>query len=161
MGHEHCWLRVEYLNSLVDMYGRCGAMSKAEKVFADLCQRGIADVVSFSIMIGSYARAGDVSNAMRVLEDGTKLKLRWTDQTFCSLLVACGEMCLLSTGESVHGIASRVGCCGVEYYTSLLYMYGRCGELKRAEEIHSDLCDRGMVTCQSLNCLLNGNEGLV
>lgn len=43
---------IEYCNSLLDMYARCDELEEARAIFEDLKQRGLADLITYTSMIG-------------------------------------------------------------------------------------------------------------
>lgn len=53
-------------NALIDMYGKCGSLSNAEKVFGNLFER---DCVSWNSMVTACAANGRVFEALDYLED--------------------------------------------------------------------------------------------
>ncbi|XP_021749589.1 putative pentatricopeptide repeat-containing protein At5g37570 [Chenopodium quinoa] len=57
---------VEVFNALIDMYGKCGKLGCARKVFDEMPQR---DVVSYNAILGAYARIGDEMGDAQMIFD--------------------------------------------------------------------------------------------
>ena len=116
------------------MYARCGELEQAKAYSTELKRRGLADVVSVHRVDQRLARAGKVTEAMAVLDEGTARKMQWNDRTFCALLVACGEAGELELGKRVHQIAlDHKVAKASKFLSALLDMYARCGELEQAK----------------------------
>ncbi|XP_054779158.1 pentatricopeptide repeat-containing protein At4g02750-like [Prosopis cineraria] len=120
--------------SLVDMYAKCGHMDAAFRVFESITRKNLA---SWNSIIGGYARHGLANRALeefnRMMEAGfTPNKI-----THVNVLSACVHAGLVEEGEKhfiamqrKHGIQTEM-----EHYTCMVDLYGRSGQLDKAEEI--------------------------
>ena len=92
-----------------------------------------------------------------MLEEGSARKLKYDDRTFCALLVACGEAGALDAGKSVHQIALDHGAGkGVEFLSSLLFLFARCGEFSQAEALLARLTREKLANAVTYNVMING-----
>ncbi|KAH7366418.1 hypothetical protein KP509_18G077200 [Ceratopteris richardii] len=97
-------------NALVDMYAKCGVLTKAAKVLNELPVR---DVVSWSALISDAA-------------------------TFTSILKACANLRRADLGRLVHIEILRQGLLESNALlgTALVDMYAKCGMLAKAQDAH-------------------------
>ncbi|KAJ8569866.1 hypothetical protein K7X08_006443 [Anisodus acutangulus] len=122
-------------NSLITMYGRCGAIHEARTIFEKM--KFQKDVISWNAMIGGYASHGFAFEALELFELMKCLKVRPTRITFISVLNACAHAGLVEQGrlyfksmDSEFGIKPEV-----EHFASLVDIIGRDGQLEEAMEV--------------------------
>ncbi|KAJ4715941.1 Pentatricopeptide repeat-containing protein [Melia azedarach] len=135
--------------SLLDMYGKCGKVDYAERVFNRIFPRSI---IAWNAMIGGY-----VLNA-RFLESFSCLKkMKEVDKlnpdhiTMINLLPSCTQLGALLGGKSIHGYAIRKGFLPhLVLETALIDMYGVCGELKKAEQIFEIITGKNLVSWNAM-----------
>ncbi|KAH7427482.1 hypothetical protein KP509_10G046000 [Ceratopteris richardii] len=136
-------------NALLDMYLKCGAVNKAEELFAEL---PFKDVVTWNTLITGLAQHELCDEALicfeRMLEEG----LLPDSITFISVLKACSSLHDITKGESVHMRVHRYGVSEKEAKigTALVDMYAKCGALVRAKDIFNQLFCRDVVTWNAL-----------
>ncbi|KAH7415344.1 hypothetical protein KP509_14G038700 [Ceratopteris richardii] len=136
-------------NTLVNMYGKCGNIMMAEKVFVGLPQR---DLVSWNAMLSVYVQHGEVFNAfflyMQMISEGIAANA----VSFVLILQACGILAehenlacrqleqsrpvSIQIGHAFHAVALKEGHgLNVHLCNSLITMYGKCGNLAAAEAV--------------------------
>ncbi|XP_024517065.1 pentatricopeptide repeat-containing protein At4g18520, chloroplastic-like [Selaginella moellendorffii] len=128
MEDEHC-----VATSLVNFYGKCGNVIKAQQAFDSLSSRKI-DTAAWSSLIAGYSRLGDAGKALTLFEkmkdEGTKM-----DNTLIlEVLMACSHAGLVDRGKNYFaffGEDHRV-CLGIEHYNCLVDMLGRANRLDEA-----------------------------
>ncbi|CAL0319104.1 unnamed protein product [Lupinus luteus] len=98
-------------NNLITMYGKCGSLSSARRVFDVMPQR---DLVTWNAILAAYASAGDFDSSatqegfrlFRLLRESVILTTRHT-------LAPMLKMCVLSGSdwatETLHGYAVKIG----------------------------------------------------
>lgn len=138
-----------YLNSLLNMYARCGELDEARSVLAELQRKGLASAASYSAMIGGLARAGRLEEAVKLLKAGSARRFAWEDRDFGPLLMACGDASDLVTGKQLHKLALEHKAVDVECSNGLIHMYLRCGEPKEAWNAFDNLKRRGLANAAS------------
>ncbi|CAL5427583.1 unnamed protein product [Camellia sinensis] len=130
-----------FLNTkLVFMYGKCGSLLNAEKVFDRMCER---NVFTWNAMIGAFVANGEPFGALELFRlmrvSGVPLDAR----TFPSVLKACGELNNLCLGTEIHGLAIRLGfVCNVFVVNSLVGMYVKCDAFNMAMMLFDRMNER-------------------
>ncbi|MCO5573614.1 hypothetical protein L7F22_027386 [Adiantum nelumboides] len=134
-------------NSLISLYGKCGAVAEAEHVFAAMLSR---NEVSFNAMLSTY---NDQDQGEKTLQLYTQMGLEGVspdEGTFVLTLEACTlllekkelvheneKICrsrALHIGHVLHTEAQLKGCRINSFVTSsLICMYGKCGAIMEAE----------------------------
>lgn len=124
---------VELNNDLINMYGRCGSMKDARKVFDRMRDRNMS---SWHVMISGYAVNGQGDDGLRLFEKMKKVGLRPDRDTFLVVLSACASAEAVEEGlihfeamENEHGIVP-----GIEHYLGVIDVLGKSGHLNEAEE---------------------------
>ncbi|XP_021644821.2 pentatricopeptide repeat-containing protein At2g21090 isoform X2 [Hevea brasiliensis] len=125
---------VVLLTSLVDMYGKCGDIVAAFCIFESMKNKNL---MSWNSIIGGYARHGLATRALEEFERMIKSGVRPDQVTFLNILSACGHGGLVEEGEKHFGsMGAKYGIkAGLEHYTCMVDLYGRAGQLDKAEEL--------------------------
>ncbi|CAL0328665.1 unnamed protein product [Lupinus luteus] len=123
-------------NALVDMYGKCGNLKQAFKVFEMNPNKGLT---SWNSMINSFALHGQSDCAIAVFEQMIKHSggMKPDEVTFIGLLNACTHGGLVEKGYSYFemmvrefGIEPRI-----DHYGCLIDLLGRAGRFDEAMEV--------------------------
>jgi pentatricopeptide repeat protein len=167
------------VNALVDMYGKCGRLGKAQRVLEEAGP--MRNVVTWNALIGGYAEANRLGEAWECLErmredDG----LEPNAVTFICMLKACGQCGALEQGQHLH--ASIAASCSEALLktnthnnnnnnndnnndnnnndndngnntalgNAVVDMYARCGAVSRAREVLDRLPDRTLLSWSAL-----------
>jgi pentatricopeptide repeat protein len=125
--------------ALVNMYARCGIVSKAREWFDMLQER---NVVTWTSMIAGYGMHGHGLEAIKLFHLMRHEGPPPNDVTFVAVLSACSHAGLVSEGrdafasmKSIYGLVPRA-----EHYCSMVDMYGRAGLLDDAMQfIHNHI----------------------
>lgn len=127
-------LDILMLNSLIDMYGKCGRMDLAHRIFSKMDERNVS---SWTSMIVSNAIHGHVRNALDYFSWMRKEGTRPNFVTFIGVLTACVHGGMVKEGkyyfhmmQNVYGIMPRL-----QHYGCMVDMLGRAGLLKEAKEM--------------------------
>ncbi|KDP22208.1 hypothetical protein JCGZ_26039 [Jatropha curcas] len=123
------WISV--LNSLVDLYGKCGQVHDAHKAFREIPE---PDVVSWNGFISGLASNGYISSALSAFDDMRLTGVKPDSVTFLSLLFTCSHGCLVDLGlqyfqsmRETHGLEPQL-----DHYVCLVDLLGRAGRLEEA-----------------------------
>ncbi|KAL8142250.1 hypothetical protein V2J09_015282 [Rumex salicifolius] len=118
-------------NALITMYSRCGAVSDAYQVFADIIT---PNIVSFNSMITGFAEHGSASESLNLFE---KMQIERTEPnqiTFLGVLSACKHNGLVEQAKiyfqqmkSIYGIEP-----GPNHYACMIDLLGRAGLFEQA-----------------------------
>ena len=120
-------------SALLDMYSKCGNISKARQIFNQMPQK---DVVSWNSMIVGLAANGFAKEAINLFEKMKEIRVKPNDITFVGILTACTHAGLLELGirifrsmKSDHEITPTI-----EHYACVVDLFCRSGKLKDAHE---------------------------
>lgn len=142
-------------NGVVAMYGRCGAISDARKMFDDLCNRGIVDLVSWNSIVSAYTRACDVDTALRLFDEMTSSGLVSPDAvSLVNILPVCASLGASLQGKKVHGFAIRNGLVDDVFVgNAVVDMYAKCGKMDEASMVFERMKFKDVV---SWNAMVTG-----
>ncbi|CAN4090333.1 unnamed protein product [Withania somnifera] len=148
-------------NSLIHMYGSCGDVLCARKVFDEMPLRNLVswnsmldgygkcgdvvlmrevfdgmverDVVSWSSLIDGYVKDGEYSEALAMFGRMRVEGPKANEVTMVSVLGACAHLGALEQGREMHGyvVENRLSMTLV-LRTSLVDMYAKCGAVEEA-----------------------------
>ncbi|KAJ4977574.1 hypothetical protein NE237_008354 [Protea cynaroides] len=114
-------------NSLIDMYGRCGSIKAARRVFDMMPQR---DLVSWNVMIAGYGMHGFGMDAVNLFRHLRATGLKPNHYTFTNLLSACSHSGLIDEGwgyfemmKSEYSLEPAVG-----QYACMVDLLARAGQ---------------------------------
>jgi pentatricopeptide repeat protein len=117
--------------TLVDMYAKCGALTKAQQVLKDLPTR---DLVSWSALITGYAQEGQAHKALACFEGMQSEGLSPDAIAFLSALNACSHSGKLTEVQSYYEIMSTQF--GIdpksEHHSCLVVGFGCAGHFDEA-----------------------------
>lgn len=120
-------------NKVIEMYGKCGSMTDARRVFDHMADRSMD---SWHLMINEYADNGLGDEGLQLFEQMRKLGLQPNEQTFLQVFSACGSADAIEEAfihfesmKSEFGISP-----GTEHYLGLVGVLGKCGHLFEAQQ---------------------------
>ncbi|XP_030456050.1 pentatricopeptide repeat-containing protein At2g15690, mitochondrial-like [Syzygium oleosum] len=120
-------------NKVIEMYGKCGSMIDARRVFDHMLDKNID---SWHLMINGYAYNGLGDDGLELYEQMRKLGLKPNEQTFLAVLSACASIGAVEEGfihfESIqndYGIKL-----GIEHYLGVIDVLCQPGHLAEAVE---------------------------
>ncbi|CAO2186060.1 unnamed protein product [Urochloa humidicola] len=149
-------------NGLINMYGKCGRVTAAHKVFDQMKSR---DLISWNSMIGSYGMHGLCDEALAMFEDMAGAMVEPNGVTFLAVLSACSHTGRVAEGRHLFNqmVQEHKISPSMEHYTCMVDLLGRAGLLKDASELidtmpmRPDLCVWGAL----LNsCRMHGNTAM-
>lgn len=122
-------------SALVDMYGKCGFIHEARRLFSMMSERNTA---TWNSMIFGYANNGNCNEAIELfnqMEEEDEKKL--DHLTFTAVLTACSHAGMVDLGQRLfhlmqdkYGIVPRL-----EHYACLIDLLGRAGKLNEAYDM--------------------------
>ncbi|EPS67476.1 hypothetical protein M569_07298, partial [Genlisea aurea] len=126
--------RLSVNNSLVSLYGHCGASEQARRVFDSMEDK---NVVSWTALIMGYAQNGEGWKSLQLYREMTASGVKPDFITFIGLLFACGHAGLVERGRYYfNSMAKDYGItpCS-DHYACMVDLLGRSGKLDEAEEL--------------------------
>jgi len=132
-------------NTLINMYGKCGSMEDARRVFHGMPQR---NVVTWTAMIAAYVRNGCGKEAMEVFQHMQQQgDVQPNHITFLTLLTACADMAAITQGTRLHTMILHSGVTpDIRVGNALINMYGKCGSMEDARRVFHGMEQRNVVT---------------
>lgn len=122
------------MNSLIDMYGKCGRMDMANKVFLEMKERNVS---SWTSMIVGYATHGHVRDALEFFEHMIDAGVRPNHVTFVGVLSACVHGGMVHKGKHYFRMMQddyRI-LPTLQHYGCMADLLGRSGLLEEAKEM--------------------------
>jgi len=120
-------------NCLIDMYGKCGSLEEATRVFNTMHTR---NVVSWTAMLQGYAMHGHAKEALELFERMCAEGVEINSITLGALLSACSHAGLINEGLCyfdsmgfVYNISATL-----EHCSCMVDLLGRAGHLQDAED---------------------------
>ncbi|ESQ52038.1 hypothetical protein EUTSA_v10016392mg [Eutrema salsugineum] len=116
--------------ALVDMYGKCGSIEEALRVFEAMPLKNEA---TWNAMITAYAHHGQAQEALLLFD---QMPVPPSDVTFVGVLSACVHAGLVDQGRRYfHQMTSSFGLVPkIEHFTSMIDLLSRAGLLSEAWE---------------------------
>ena len=126
------------VNGVIDMYGKCGSLSEALRLFD---RTPLRDLVTWNVTIGALAANGEASMAVELFEKMKKEGLNPDGITFVGILSACSHVGLVNEGlfqfksmVEEHRIVPWM-----EHYGCMVDLFCRSGLVAEALEIVSNM----------------------
>ncbi|XP_031491400.1 pentatricopeptide repeat-containing protein At2g22410, mitochondrial-like [Nymphaea colorata] len=166
-------------NTLIDMYGRCGCVDDAYKVFVEMSKRNnvswnamitacakagdIAaarklfdemperDLVSWTAMIAGYSQASEFSEALALFRQMLIENIKPDEITLVSVLSACAHLGALNIGRWIHNYIhqNRVKS-DVFLGNALVDMYCKCGSIDMAIDVFYNMPQKDVLSWNSI-----------
>ncbi|KAH7440380.1 hypothetical protein KP509_04G104400 [Ceratopteris richardii] len=138
--------------SIIDMYSKCAAFTKAREVLEKQCDW---DVVSWNALITGYAKHQKGDDVLSCYREMQVKGLVPDEVTYCCILKACSILCDLNRGQQVYDEVVRKGFLkdNSVLITSIIDMYVKCGELTKAQQVLKDHPTHNVI---AWNALLSG-----
>ncbi|KAH7443280.1 hypothetical protein KP509_02G028300 [Ceratopteris richardii] len=113
------------------------------------------DVAIWNAMINAHAQNGQDSNALHLFNQLHSTKLIPDKVTYACALRACSRLLNLEDGRLIHSyVISMEMECPTIVTTTLISMYGKCGNLEDAQILFNKLAEREVATWNSMISVL-------
>ncbi|KAH7291876.1 hypothetical protein KP509_29G039600 [Ceratopteris richardii] len=121
-------------NTLIDMYGKCGSLIEAQKIFDGL---EVKDLVAWNVMLSAYCSNHEESMALELFECMQAHGVRPDSVTFTSVLSACKEANYAQTGLRLFKLMLLEYAIPptADHFTCLIDLLARSGLLHEAEKL--------------------------
>lgn len=121
-------------NALVSMYGKCGDLVAARKVFDQTPER---NVVTWSAMMAGYGMHGRIREVLGLFDGMVAAGVSPDGMAFTAVLTACSHRGLTEKGREYFEMMGRRFNVRprLEHCTCMVDMLGRAGRVEEAEEL--------------------------
>ncbi|KAK6247782.1 hypothetical protein QUC31_019347 [Theobroma cacao] len=128
------YLNVALGTALVDMYAKCGNITRAIRVFHEMPSR---NSLTWTSIIGGLALHGNAHDALSYFSEMIDVGLRPDEVTFLGVLSACCHGGLVEEGRKLFSqMTSKFGLSPqLKHYSCMVDLLGRAGLLVEAEEL--------------------------
>lgn len=139
-------------NGLIHLYGSCGCLDLAKKVFDEMPERSL---VSWNSMIDAVVRVGEFDSALELFRKMQE-SFEPDGYTMQSVLSACAGLGSLSLGTWAHAFLLRKRDFEVDVArdvlikNSLIEMYSKCGSLRMAEQVFQGMRKRDLASWNAM-----------
>ncbi|XP_044478973.1 pentatricopeptide repeat-containing protein At3g02330, mitochondrial-like [Mangifera indica] len=147
-------LNICVANAIIDMYGKCRALTEACRAFDEMERR---DTVSWNAIIAAYEQNGNEEKPLSYFVSMLRARIEPDEFTYGSILKTCASQQALNYGMEIHNRAIKSGM-GLNWFVgcALVDMYCKCGLTEEAEKIHNRMKERNIV---SWNAIISGFSG--
>lgn len=131
---HNLFLNVVLGTALVDMYAKCGNITKALQVFHEIPGR---NALTYTAIIGGLALHGDAQDALSCFVEMIDAGLTPDEVTFLGVLSACCHGGLVEEGRKIFSqMSSKFNIHPqIKHYSCMVDLLGRAGLLKEAIEL--------------------------
>jgi pentatricopeptide repeat protein len=152
----HLW------NALIDMYHKCNDLETARRIFDEVDR---PDCVTWNSIMSALIEEKD---CFVLFNDMVQNAVMPDSLTFLTLISACADQAMLGIGKQMHTRILPAELTSISSdaatYTTLVKMYGCCGELVRASRAFEEMLDPNVVSFNSMLSIHaqygNGEEAL-
>lgn len=135
-------------NGLVHVYGVCGEVESAYKVFDEMFERNL---VTWNSVINGFAVNSRPNETLTLFREMGVEGVKPDGFTMVSLLTACAELGALALGRRVHGFMFKVGLDrNLHAANALVDVYAKCGKIREASKVFGEMEERSIVSWTSL-----------
>eukprot|EP00250_Pteridium_aquilinum_P002969 c13255_g2_i1 orf=45-935(-) len=126
------------------MYGKCGALDEALRVFMKMQEQ---DSVTWNGIITAYAQQGLGAEGLELFTNMRQQGVKPDRVTFIGVISACASIAALEEGKCIHACLLNDGLeSDLQIGNALIHMYGRCGALGSARLVFDRIRPHNVVS---------------
>ncbi|MCO5566929.1 hypothetical protein L7F22_020612 [Adiantum nelumboides] len=133
---------VEVGSRLASLYGKCGALKAAERMFDIISDRS---TLLWTAMVCAYVEHNRPFYALQVFQQMKQEGILPNEVTFLGVLDACTKLSALGEGRRFHAPLASSVFDEISIKTALIKMYGRCGSLEESQRVFDDASEHDIV----------------
>ncbi|MCO5607922.1 hypothetical protein L7F22_062124 [Adiantum nelumboides] len=139
---------IAVLNTLVDMYAKCGSLAEAQCIFDET---SATDIVSWGAMNTDFVMQGCGVCALDLFARMQLERLPTNEVIYSGALRACGIVSSIEFSMRVHAcVIESEYSADVVIEGTLVDMYAKCGRLEEAHSVFNSLSSRDVVSWGTL-----------
>ncbi|KAF5747206.1 pentatricopeptide repeat-containing protein [Tripterygium wilfordii] len=140
----HCFVlklgmltEVKVVNSLVNLYGKCGYVDAACRLFEGM---PVQNLVSWNSMIGIHSQNGLSLEGMEMFNELRRCSYKPDQATIISVYQACEDLGIGKLAEAIHCLILRCGLfMNTIVATGLLNLYAKLGRLYASQNVFNEM----------------------
>ncbi|KAK8448679.1 hypothetical protein SEVIR_7G081300v4 [Setaria viridis] len=133
------------LNVLLDIYGKAGLFTRAEKVFLMARKQGLVDIITYNTIIAAYAKSGNFRSMNYFIQKMQDAGFPVSLEAYNCMLDAYGKAGQLEEFAAVLQKMKRAKCKFDHYtYNIMINIYGRRGWIEDVANVLAELKSRGV-----------------
>lgn len=135
-------------SSLVDVYGKCGVMTEARKMFDEIES---PNDVSWNVIVRRYLEIGEGDGAINMFSRMLRRNVKPMSYTVSNAVLACTSIGGFREGVQIHGFSVKINEEQDEVVSNtLIGMYAKCGDLESAQKIFELPCSKNVISYTSM-----------
>lgn len=135
-------------SALVDMYGKCGVILDAQRLFDGMPHR---NVVTWNSLITCYLNVGYPEIAIQLFLEMVRVGIVPTPFSVSAILVACWRIEDTILGIQVHGLCLKCGFCyNIVVGTCLIELYSKGWNIEASRLMFDLMPERNIITWTSM-----------
>ncbi|KAH7331795.1 hypothetical protein KP509_20G051200 [Ceratopteris richardii] len=136
------------INSLINMYGKCGKLEEAHLLFDKAPEK---DILTWNALMTGYVSEGQGLAALRLYLQLEHAGIKPDKGTYFRAIRACTAVSALGLGKRIHEAVKEAGfSTEMSIINALVDMYAKCGSLKDAHRVFQESSNKDVVTWSSL-----------
>ncbi|KAH7439600.1 hypothetical protein KP509_04G068200 [Ceratopteris richardii] len=121
------------VNTLIDMYSKCGSLLDAGQVFVKGPKQSL---IRYNAMLEGYSEWGSSEQAFELFCQMHHQNIKPDRATLVIILKACSTTANVMQGRALHSYLIRTGCeLDDVIASSLIHMYSNCGSIEDAAKV--------------------------
>ncbi|KAH6836054.1 Tetratricopeptide repeat superfamily protein [Perilla frutescens var. hirtella] len=135
-------------SSLVDVYGKCGVMIDARRMFDEIKN---PNDVSWNVIVRRYLEMGEGNEAIGMFSRMLRMNVKPMSYTVSNAILACSSFGGVREGVQIHGFSIKINVEQDEVVSStLIGMYAKCGDVEGARKIFELSCSKTVIGYTSM-----------
>ncbi|KAK4480836.1 hypothetical protein RD792_011687 [Penstemon davidsonii] len=131
-------------NKILHIYTLRGAIQSASALFCEITEK---NPVSWSVMIGGYAKAGDYINCYSTFREYMRFGNGLDNYTLPIVIRVCRDTSNLQMGRLIHAVVFKYGFHSLVIVGSILVdMYAKCKAIEDARKVFDEMSKRDLVS---------------
>ncbi|KAM3217447.1 pentatricopeptide repeat-containing protein, mitochondrial [Capsicum annuum] len=137
-----------FQNHLLNMYGKCGSLKDARKVFDEMAERNL---VTWTSIIAGYSQNGEEIEALKLYFQMRRVGLVPDQFTFGSVIKACSNMDQVELGKQLHGhVVKAEHGLHLIAQNALIAMYTRFSQVNEALKVFTRIKTKDLISWSSM-----------
>lgn len=135
-------------NHVLNMFGKCGALKDARKVFDEMPEK---NVVSWTSVIAGYTQHGQETDAVKLFLTMRQSGVMPDQFTYGNVIRACSSLGATELGRQLHALVIKSECGSyLIAQNTLIAMYAKFGQISDALGVFSGIAAKDLISWSSM-----------